>query len=92
MRKRHAQLVGDAAWVRGEHQDAVAHQHRLLDVVRHHQHGTDRQFAFRPQVDQVGAQVLRGQHVERAERLVHQQQIGMHDQGTGEADALAHAA
>ena len=75
-----------------EHEDAVAHQHRLLDVVRHHQDRLDRHAAFAPEVDQVGAQRLGGQHVERRERLVHQQHVGMHDQRAGEADALAHAA
>ena len=38
------------------------------------------------------AQVLRGQHVERAERLVHAQHFGLRDQRAREADALAHAA
>ena len=41
---------------------------------------------------QVGAQRLGGQHVERRERLVHQQQVGMHHQRPRKADALAHAA
>ena len=51
-----------------------------------------RQLALRPQIDQVGAQRFRGQHVERAERFVHQQQVGMHHQRARQADALAHAA
>ena len=38
------------------------------------------------------AQVLGGQHVERAERLVHAQDLGLRDQRPREADALAHAA
>jgi hypothetical protein len=37
---------------------------------------------------QVGA----GQRIERAERLVHQQHLGLHGQGAGDADALLHAA
>ena len=45
-----------------------------------------------PQVHQLGAQVLRGQHVEGAERLVHQQGVGFDDQRAGEPDPLAHAA
>ena len=48
--------------------------------------------AFVPEVEQVGAQRLRGQHVERRERLVHQQDFRLHDERAGEADALAHAA
>ena len=45
-----------------------------------------------PQVDHLGAQALRGQDVERAERLVHAQHFGLRDQRPREADALAHAA
>jgi hypothetical protein len=78
--------------VRREHQDAVAHQNCFLDVVGHHQHRFDRQPAFDPEIDQVGAQRLGGQDVERGKRLVHQQQVGMHHQRAGEADALTHAA
>ena len=52
----------------------------------------DRHAALAPQVEQVGAQRLGGQHVERRERLVHQQHLGMDHQRAGEADALAHAA
>ena len=68
------------------------HQHRLLDIVRHQQDGGDRHAALAPQVEQVGAQRLGGQHVERRERLVHQQHLGMHHQRAGEPDPLAHAA
>ena len=45
-----------------------------------------------PEVEQVGAQRLGGQHVERGERLVHQQDFRLHDERAREADALAHAA
>ena len=38
------------------------------------------------------AQGLGGQDVERRERLVHEQDVGVHDQRAREADALAHAA
>ena len=33
-----------------------------------------------------------GQRVERAERLVHQQHLGLHGERAGDADALLHAA
>ena len=38
VRKVDLDLGGDPAGIGREHQDAVAHQHRLLDIVRHHQH------------------------------------------------------
>ena len=45
-----------------------------------------------PEIEEVGAQRFGGQHVERRERLVHQQDVGVDDERAGEADALAHAA
>ncbi len=85
-------LGRDPARIGREHQDAVAHQHRLLDIVRHHQDRLDRQPALDPEIDQVGTQRLGGEHVECRERLVHQQQVGVHHQRARKADALAHAA
>ena len=82
----------DPAGIGREQQHPVAHQDRFLDIVGDQDDALDRQFAVAPQLDQVGAQIFRGQNVERAERLVHQQNIGMHHHGAGEADALAHAA
>ena len=85
-------LADDAAGIGREQQDAVAHQHRFLDVVGDEDDALDRQLAVAPQVEEVGAQGFRREHVERRERLVHQQNVGMHDERAGEADALAHAA
>ena len=48
--------------------------------------------AARPQLEDVVAQALAGQHVERRERLVHQQHVGLDDERARDADALAHAA
>ncbi len=92
MRQRVGDLRGDAAGMGGQHENAVAHQHRLLDIVRHHQDRLDVEALLVPEVEQVGAQRLRRQHVERRERLVHQQDFRLHDERAGEADALAHAA
>lgn len=85
-------LADDAAGIGREDQHAVAHEHRFLDVVGDHQHALDRQLAFGPQVEEIGAQGLGGQHVERREGFVQHQDVGMHDQRAGKADALAHAA
>ena len=92
MRQRIGDLGRDAPGMGGQHQDAVAHQHRLLDVVRHHQDRFDVEPLLVPEVEQVGAQRLRRQHVERRERLVHQQDLRLHDQRARKTDALAHAA
>src|SRR5271163_3499504 len=42
--------------------------------------------------DEVASQCLASEHVERRERLIHQQDRGIYDHGTRKADALAHAA
>jgi hypothetical protein len=45
-----------------------------------------------PEIEQVGAQRLGRQHVERRERFVHQQQLGVNDKRTRQSDSLTHAA
>ncbi len=90
--QRVAHVGADPAGVGAQHQDAVGEQDRFLDVVRHHHDGLGREALALPQLQQLTAQVLRGQHVQRAERLVHQQGRGLDHQRPGEADALAHAA
>ena len=66
-----------------------AHQHRLLDVVRHHQDRFDRHPPFDPEIQKVGAQGLGGQDVEGGEGLVHQQDLRIDDERACEAHALA---
>ena len=85
-------FADDASRIGREQKDAVAHQHRFLDIVRHQDHAFDRQLAFAPELEEIGAQRLRRQDVERRERLVHEQDIGMDDERAGKADALTHAA
>ena len=46
----------------------------------------------RPDVEQQRLHALARQRVERAERLVHQQEVGFGGERPGQPDALAHAA
>ncbi|EKS68347.1 hypothetical protein BURK_024995 [Burkholderia sp. SJ98] len=92
MLERHLDLGHHAARIRRQHENAVAHEHRFLDVVRDDQHRLDRHAPLRPQIEQVGAQVFGGEHVERGERLVHQQQGRIDDQRPRETHALTHPA
>ena len=78
--------------IAAEDDDAVGHLDRLLDIVRDDDDALGRHAALQPQIDDVAAQRLGGQHVERRERLVEQQHVGIDDERAGEADALAHAA
>ena len=63
----------DAAGVGAEHDDAVGEQDGFFDVVGDDQHGLGGEVAAGPQLEQLAAQVLGGEDVERAERLVHEQ-------------------
>ena len=69
--------------------DAIAEPGRLADVVGHEQHG-------QPPVADVGVELVvervAGHRVEGAERLVHQQHVGLLGQRPGQRAALAHAA
>jgi hypothetical protein len=91
-RQPHRQLGADAPGVGGQDQDAVGQLDGLLDVVRDDQHRLDREVVALPEPGQLAAQVGRGEHVQRGERLVHQQGVGFDGQRAGEADPLAHAA
>ncbi len=80
------------AGIAAEDQDAVGHFDCLLDVVRDHQDALCRDAALDPQVEQVGAQGLGGQHVESGKGLVQQQDGRFDHKRAGKADALPHAA
>ena len=82
----------DAPGVAAEDQDAVGHVDRFLDIVRHDHDALGRDPPLRPQIEQIVAQGLGGQHVELRKRLVEQQNVGIDDEGAGKADALPHAA
>ena len=85
-------LANDAARIGGKQKNAVAHQNRFFDIVRDDDDALDRQPAVAPQFEKIGAQRFRREHVERRERLVHQQNVGIDDERAGKTDALAHAA
>ena len=72
-----------------QHQDALAQEDRLLDVVGH---DDGRQPGLLAQLHRQPLQVLAGQRVQRGERLVHQQQVGLLQQAAGDGRALALAA
>lgn len=69
--------------------DAVGQLHGLLDVVGDEDNGL---FLLLPDVDEVGAHFQAGDEVERPERFVHVKDFGLGRQGSGDFDALAHAA
>ena len=88
--QRHPPVADDARRRPGRHDHhAVGQRDRLLEIVGDEHH---RLAVGAPQVEQQVAHDLPGLRVERAERLVHQQDLRIADQHLGEADALALAA
>ena len=73
----------------GHQDDAVGKGQRLAEIVGHEQHGLARVL---PEIEQHRMHVELGVGIERAERLVHQQDFRLRDQGAHQRHALAHAA
>ena len=82
-------IAGDPAGPRRHHDDARREEDRLGDRVRDED---DRASGLLPDPQQLHVQALARHLVERAERLVHQQQRGVERQRAGDRDALLHAA
>ena len=75
--------------MRAEQQNAVADPDRLGNRVRHEQH---RELRVLPELQQLLLHLRARQRVERRERLVHQQDRGLHRHRARDGDALLHAA
>ena len=88
-RKLDADFVHDLAGARAHHQDAIRKSDRLLDAVRDEQH---RRAPAQPQRLEIRAHLQARQRIERAERLVHEQQRRIVHQRSDQRHALAHAA
>ncbi len=71
------------------HDDAVGEEDRFLDRVRDEDHG---QPGALPDVEKLVLQALARHRVERAERLVHQHDLGVVGEHAGDRHALLHAA
>ena len=81
--------AGDPARARAHHDDARREEDRLRDRVRDED---DRRAELLPDREQLEVEPLAGHLVERAERLVHQQQRGLERERPRDRDALLHAA
>jgi hypothetical protein len=77
------QVEADAALV--EHEHPVGEHDRLVDVVGDQQHGGP---VALPQLAQQGVHPDPGERVQRAERLVGQQEFGLADERAGQRGAL----
>src|SRR5438876_1120682 len=88
-RQLHLDDLADAARPAAEHHHAVGEINRLVDLVGDEEH---RLLAARPDARELGLHDLARLRVERRERLVHQQHLGIDGQGPGEVYPLPHAA
>jgi len=86
---RHGDLAQDSTRRRGEHVHTVAEIDGLLDRMRHEK---DRRFGFSPQLVQQLLHVEARRRIERAKRLVHQDDARSQNEGARDRYALAHAA
>ncbi len=80
------------AGIAAQDDDAVGQQDGFFDVVGDDEDGRVGIFLPGPELQQFAAQVLGGEHIQRGERLVHEENFGLHHQRAGKADALLHAA
>ena len=82
-------LVGDSTRPRRHHDEPGGHEQRFLHAVGDEEHDLS---GLLPHVEDQLLHGLAREGVERAERLVHEQHVGVAGQRAGEADALLHAA
>ena len=81
-----------AARMRRQHDDVAREIDRLGDVVRDDDQALEAGGGVHGDAADFVAQRLAGEHVERAERLVHAEDLRLHDERARDADALLHAA
>ena len=80
------------AGILAQHDDAVGQQHGLFDVVGDHEHRARGHLVALPKLQQFTAQVLGGEHVQRGERLIHEEHFRLDHQGARKTHPLFHAA
>src|SRR5437773_3285179 len=73
----------------GHHDDPIRQRDRLFQIVGHEDHRT---LELRPDLEEVVLHQVAGLHVEGAERLVHQDDLGLVHHRHRQRDALAHPA
>jgi hypothetical protein len=89
MRQLDLEIVGHARRPGAEHDHAGAEEHRLRNAMGDEDDGL---FGLFPDVQQLEVHLLAGKRIERPERFVHQDQLGIVDQRARNRGALLHAA
>ena len=71
--------------------DSVRQQHGFLYVMGHQKNCLRRKFAPLPEIADLTSEILRCQNIERAERFIHHEHIGLHHKCPGKSHPLTHA-
>src|SRR5579872_1525306 len=85
------QFNANMPWISAHDQDTVGHTHSLVDVVCDQENPTGWHSLRSPKAEQFLTQVGSRQHIECAERFIHEQQFWFDNQGAGKTYTLAHA-
>src|SRR5467141_2649423 len=88
----HFKIGVNVRGIAAQNDNAVGEDDRFFDVVSDDENGARRNFAVQPEFRQFAAKRLRGEDVERGERLVHEEHFGLDDKSAGHTHALFHAA
>ena len=83
--------AANAARVGTEQHHPITEQNRLLDAVGDDHNGAGWEGAAGPEFIDIAAQIFGREHIEGAERLIHEQQRRLYHKGPGKADPLAHS-
>src|SRR5580704_13087438 len=92
MRNVYGKVGVDVSRIAAENNDAIGEDDGFFDVMRNDKNGACGNLVLEPKFEEFAAQRLRGEHVERGERLVHEKNFRLDDECAGYADALLHAA
>src|SRR6267143_5241905 len=78
--------------VAAEYDDAVGEDDRFFNIVSHDENRARGNFVTEPELEELAAKSLRGEDVQRGERLVHEEHFGLDDECARDTDTLLHAA
>ena len=81
-------LLDDVPGSRRHHHHSIGEEHGFVDGVRDKDDG---EFFLGPQGQQIGIKAVSRDFIQGPKRLVHQQQVRLGDQATGDGDPHLHA-
>ena len=91
LRQTDFEICTHMTWITPKHNDAVGKQNGLFNIVGNDEDGLCRNGLLLPELEEFAAQVLCRENVEGRKRLVHKEDFGLDNEGTGKAYALAHS-